>query len=360
MAPFKTAVIDRDGALLPCCDYMPTESRDKLTKVNNLKQWWTIELEDLRNDLREGRTNSGCHHCLSKEINHNYLSQRKVINKQYKELSDQVTDIDSIEIRVSNYCNLKCLMCGSYASSSIAQEYREHEAEYNSIGMTMPYEETVRWWDNFKLDPILTNVKSVYFSGGEPLLVPEVLDILSALDSNTNVSINTNLTRVSNKFLDVIEKFKQITIYVSLEGIGHYNDYIRFGSDWAVIDINIKQLLALKNVRLVVNHVLQHTSLFTLPKLINYTDSLGLELILNEVYYGSYPSPGVLTVNSAHPEDVAVFKQWVDSYSGAHKAQLTTWVNTYNFDVTLNAKFTKYIDMLDRIRGCNFTKTFRT
>lgn len=365
MAPFKTAVIDRDGIMLPCCDYMPTlDQRKQMLKVNNIDRWWNIELQVLRQDMINDKINPNCHYCRKKETNPAYRSGRHQINDQYPNLDYTNIQIDSIDIRMSNYCNLKCLMCGSYASSSLADEYKRYESDYNSIGMVMPYEETVRWWDDVKtidkLKNILVNVKEIKFSGGEPLLVPEIITILDELSPDISVYFTTNLTKVSDKFLTIIKRLKHVNIQVSLEGYGSHNDYIRHGSKWGVIEKNILTLLEYPNVHVGISHVFQHTSLFALPKLLEFVNNLNLEIIIQEIHYESYPSPGVLTINSAHPRDISKFKIWLNSYQGQCKELIDNWIDSYNFDQDLHDKFIKYIDMLDKIRGCNFQETFRT
>jgi radical SAM protein with 4Fe4S-binding SPASM domain len=367
-APFKTAVIDRDGAMLPCCEYMPSGPRESLTKIKDVKHWWNIELQDLRQDMIDGKPNSGCHHCIAKESNPNSPSHRQYTNSHYPKLDFSV-ELDAIEIRVSNYCNLKCIMCGSYASSSIADEYKKHESKYNSIGMVGAWEPTNRWWDDQtsldNLKSILTTVSRIHFAGGEPLLLPEVTDILNSLDPSKikEISFSTNLTRLTDKFLNAIKNFKLVKIQVSLEGHGEHNDYIRNGSDWTTINSNINKLLEYPNVILTITHVLQHTSIFALPKLLKYHAELNakktVDLYLNEIYHGSYPSPGVLTVNSALPIHVNRFVAWLEEYRGHHQAQLTNWIKKYEFDASLHQKFNEYINMLDGIRGNSFANTFQ-
>lgn len=363
-APFKTAVIDRDGTMLPCCEYMPDSDTSKLIKIKDVKRWWKIELEDLRQDMIEGKTNSGCHHCIAKESNPNYQSHRQHTNSHYPDLDFNV-ELDAIEIRVSNYCNLKCIMCGSYASSSIADEYRKHEAEYNDIGMVGAWEPTTRWWDDQEsldnLKNILTTVSRINFAGGEPLLVPEVTDILNSLDPSKikNISMNTNLTRLTTKHLEAFKRFNSIDIMVSLEGIKEHNDYIRHGSEWGIIEQNIKTLKELSNVKLSITHVLQHTSIFSLPNLIEFSGQHSIHVNLTEIYYGSYPSPGVLTINSVLPAHINRFVSWLENYTGAYQPQLINWIKKYEFDAELNTKFHQYISMLDRIRGNNFANTFQ-
>ena len=58
-APFKTAVIDTDGTLLPCCEYMSYKSKLTPYKLNAddtwmFKQWWEKGcVQDIIIDLRK-------------------------------------------------------------------------------------------------------------------------------------------------------------------------------------------------------------------------------------------------------------------------------------------------------------------
>ena len=379
IAPFVNGMIDRDGAMLPCCEYMPenVQPRETLTRVGNIDRWWKIDLEPLRQDLVHGRENPGCSHCYAQERNPETQTQRQILNTRYfgtgrtKQIEDYLAGnspemaIDYLEIRVSNYCNLKCIMCGSYASSSIAQEYQTHASAYKTINLEQDIVPTIRWWDdvanNKELQHILPQLVTVDFSGGEPLLVPEVADILNQFIPNRMkyIGINTNLTKLSKKFIAAFNRFSNLCIRVSLEGVGAMNDYVRSGSIWATIDKNFQTLKeSCPQVRVQISHTLQHTSVFSLPALLEYADTNNLIVNTQEVYYGSYPSPGVLTINSAHPNDVAKFSTWLDTYTGPNRNELINWVGNYHYDPELNKKFHEYVTMLDSIRNTNFKNTF--
>ena len=368
IAPFKNMVVGNDGGLQPCCEFMGKSTQ----KVENVIQWWTKDLNVLRQDMLDGKVIEGCSHCINKEKNPEYTSHRQALNKIYKtQLVDTVNDFiqgkelvpEKFELKASNYCNLKCIMCGEYASSSINQEYQKYTTKYNEIGLYMENRKTVKWWDDpeaiSNLQPLLENAKSVALTGGEPLLVKRLFDLLE----NTNfknpwtLSLSTSLYTEDKKYLESLSKFDSVTVNVSVEGIGSHNDYVRFGSKWDIIKENI-ELLKDTKVKLVINHVLQHTSIFTLPALIEFSRHVKKRLLLGEVAYHSYPAPGVLTINSAHPSDVANFSNWLSSYDGLHKKLLTEWLNGYKYDSNLNQQFHKYVSMLDSIRNTNFKETF--
>jgi sulfatase maturation enzyme AslB (radical SAM superfamily) len=223
---------------------------------------------------------------------------------------------------------------------------------------------TVKWWDDAdtmdQLIPILENVNSVHLAGGEPLLVPRLFELLEQVRQKNHfrITFNTSLFTKNKKLLDKIAVFKNTRVMVSLDGVEQHNDYVRYGSDWQTIVSNL-ELLEQNRMMLSITHVLQHTSIFALPALIKFVEQKRIELHLHEVYAGSYPAEGVLTINSAHPADVESFKQWLKTYTGAYKNQISNWIENYSYDSTLNNKFHQYVDMLDSIRGTNFKEVFK-
>ena len=73
-APFKTAVIDTNGTLSPCCEFMTDKSKLAPYKLNAknttmFKDWWEKGLEPLREKMLNGEIDPGCEYCISKENN---------------------------------------------------------------------------------------------------------------------------------------------------------------------------------------------------------------------------------------------------------------------------------------------------
>jgi radical SAM protein with 4Fe4S-binding SPASM domain len=364
-APFKSILIDKIGDLLPCCEFMPNESAVPTGHISNLSQWWNHDLKTVRQQFAQGKKDSGCLHCDKKEKIFKQQTGQRILQNlgAHHSLEYYVnqpnTSIEYATVRFGNYCNLKCIMCGEYASSSIATEYKKHKLHYNQIGVFMDESPTVRWWEHKQsldnLDLIISTVKNWAFSGGEPLIVPELEQILEKIHQDSTLYFSTNLTKLTNNVITKLAKFKEVTMSVSCEGTHAHNDYIRFGSSWNVIDSNIQKLKKIGNVKITVNHTLQHTSVFALPALTSWCDDNNVTLLYGIVYDNSYPSPGALTVNSAHPHDVAKFREWLAHHNNA---QLQAWIDQYSYDNNLNAKFFDYVNMLDSIRGCDFYKTF--
>ena len=96
-----------------------------------------------------------------------------------------------------------------------------------------------------ELKPHLSNVKSWYFAGGEPLITPEHSQLLNHLHTITpfedlwgqekkNISIhyNTNLSVLKfdkYNFLDIWFDFAKVFLSISCDGIGEVGEYQRTG-----------------------------------------------------------------------------------------------------------------------------------
>jgi radical SAM protein with 4Fe4S-binding SPASM domain len=361
MAPFSSIVIDKNGELLPCCDFMQDKSDVPAGHLSDFDTWWNQDLQVLRNKMISYQVDSGCDHCLKKEAD-GQSSLRLGYNNRFSNRSLE-PKISEVEIRLGNYCNLRCIMCGDYASSSIATEYSSNRAAYNKLNIFMSTESLVWWKDDRcmnNLKTILEQVEHINFAGGEPFIVPEMANILTMLNPQKikNIGVISSLNNLSLKILKELDKFKSVGIAASIEGVGAFNDYIRNGSNWGKVTDNVKLLKQKTNIHLNINHVLQHTSIWTLPELIDWADKQNLKISLSGVYYHSYPAPGVLTIDSVNPLDLDKFKDWLSKYNGEYKAILENWINQYKYDHLLNQKFHQYMSMLDNIRSTDFKLLF--
>ena len=369
-APFSTLVIDTDGSLLPCCEFMTGDK--KKHSIKDLEYWWGTHLNDIRDGMIKDQVAESCRYCIGKENNPELDHLRTGINdritipeeKLIEQYRNKILHLPKIiEIRLGNYCNLKCTMCGPYASSSILQEYLQNKEIYNKIGIGSSVNETHRWWEDESsydnLVKLLSISKSIHFGGGEPFLNPKIIDILQKINKEVEISFSTNLTIFTKKIREVLEKFNSVRISASIDGTDVHNEYIRFNSKWQVVDENIKKFKSMKNVYIELYHILQHTSLYTLPKLMEYSKNNNIDISFGEVYYGSVDSSGHLTINSAPIEELKKFIKWYDHLDNNHDyLAIKHWIDSYKFDVKLYERFKVYFKTLDGIRGTNFEKTF--
>jgi hypothetical protein len=264
------------------------------------------------------------------------------------------------------------MMCTPNNSSQIEQEYNNNTAAYNALGIghntgwkRFSIEDRAaskeNWWDNPDIFDhvvkIANKAKYVNFSGGEPLMMPQLYDLMDAMDPNCIITFNTNLTRVTARTLASIKRFKNVTLQVSLDGVGAHQEYIRWNSNWEELDRNIRTMCDLPNVRVTFSYLLQHTTIYTWPALWNYLKPFNREVLIMPVYDDTI-GKGVLTHNSAVSSDVEKFAQWVAENPGPDDQAITHWLSAYQFSEATHREFRDYVGMLDSIRGGNFRATF--
>jgi organic radical activating enzyme len=97
------------------------------------------------------------------------------------------------EVRLSNLCNYRCRMCTPNYSSSIAKEiiknpelkkWHLHQPDFTADGSHLSHQE------NFLNDIIdmIPTMKAVHFTGGEPMLIPDLTKIIDSMDSQGYIS----------------------------------------------------------------------------------------------------------------------------------------------------------------------------
>ena len=364
-SPFKSLVIDNDGTLLPCCEFMSHKTNVPLYKIHDFEKYWNDTT--LKQQMLNGDIDKGCLYCIGKENNPGLSGLRIRTNQLFKESYETLKDnfnnlaynIGHLELRLGNFCNLKCTMCGPYASSTWSAEAKKNEEAFKEYNIKHIKTET--WYNDEKnrklIYSILKNCISVNFGGGEPFMNPYVNDFLNVINLDTKIDIVTNGTKLPDSTLDILQKFKNMNIYLSVDGIGPHNDYIRNGSKWNDIEKNIKRYKE-RNIKVELYYILQHTSLFTFQPLYEYCNTNNLKLQIGEIYSGSVDGSGHLTLNSAHKYDVLPFTKWLATINFPNKVAVKSWLQNYKFNTTLHERFKHYFTMLDNIRGTNFVKTF--
>jgi glutamate-1-semialdehyde 2,1-aminomutase len=228
---------------------------------------------------------------------------------------------------------------------------------YNEVTID-PYWETPEFEDF--VSESLTDVRFLHITGGEPFIIPEVLNILDQvlyLRDTINLSFNTNLTRVSDRLMERLKQFKNLNLYVSLEGVGDMNDYIRYPSKWAEILDNIERFRTqAPNAVINVQHVFQHTSVYAFPELAEFQTENNFRLFPTLIQGRDF-----LTFESVPPADLERFRQWVANtnlITEEHRNFMSNTIKNVEFDPELHRKFVNYTNLLDSIRGTDYNKIF--
>jgi MoaA/NifB/PqqE/SkfB family radical SAM enzyme len=132
-------------------------------------------------------------------------------------------NLQAIDIRWTNLCNFACVYCGPEFSSKWSEELK--------IRQSVPTQQQLDDFKNYIYDRA-DQLQHVYLAGGEPLLMKENLALLEKLNPNTNIRINTNLSKVDTQVFERVCKFKNVHWTVSAETTEQEYEYIRHGGKW--------------------------------------------------------------------------------------------------------------------------------
>jgi sulfatase maturation enzyme AslB (radical SAM superfamily) len=171
------------------------------------------------------------------------------------------------EVRASNKCNLQCRMCNPASSHLIAKEY----ATLKFINL-----EDFANLEHTNFDFIdFTNLTKLYIAGGEPTIMTEFYDFLDQCIENKQTDfellINTNGTKLSERFKKQLTYFKTVSFIVSIDGYAELNHYIRWPSDWHKIVTNVEYLY--KHFFISINITVSIYNILKLHELINFIDT---------------------------------------------------------------------------------------
>ena len=243
------------GEAYPCCHAEMGVGQVGNCRKNTLEEIWRDQpMAQLRKDMLSETPNAACGRCYEQEAS-GFFSGRKSANKHHghhiKKLESNPFEMTYWDIRFSNLCNLKCRSCGHIFSSQWYQDqaklaggdWKDRNTVLNYAGRT----ETDMW---SQLEPHLDYVEQIYFAGGEPLLMEEHYRILDELVRRGRFDVrliyNTNFTHTDLKGQSVFEywkQFKSVAVGASLDDSGARGEYIRKGTDWAVVEQNRRDMM---------------------------------------------------------------------------------------------------------------------
>lgn len=350
--PFLELSVNPSGHVKPCCYYNGFLYKDinninhqipDYSNVLNIQHkgttlesvWYSENMKLVRQQVYEGteKEYTPCEIC--KRDGQSSMRVRSVDayknNRQVLQLVKDAIDNDfsvhslpqRLELKPSNLCNLKCVMCNSYDSSQIAKELTDLSEKYQGItieggrllnignhdikkfyksnnkDMVSPYDQHIiaikvensttddaisdysnskELWDNFcKIAPTL---ETLSFAGGEPTLLPFVERALTycvenGYAKNITVFCATNATNINKKLLQLIPQFKLFEVICSIDGYSKVQEYSRFPSKWNQIEKNyksLKQLTTHANVKVLLNITVTALNVCNLHELLGWIE----------------------------------------------------------------------------------------
>jgi len=309
------------GGIKPCCRFETFADNEtqsnfvdlNLSNFNNVADVLkTEQLANIRKKMLNGEKINGCKKCYVEEKIHG-KSMRTGLNEEYDIntiLDKNDTTLQFLEVGFGNYCNLACRSCGADLSTSWFDDDKALSPHYNRTVQKKIQNSKFLW----KPEDFET-VSYIKFTGGEPMLHPnfiKFLDVIISGNHQTHITLEvfTNCSWVpKNKILDRLKKFKNIKIYLSVDGTGKVNDYIRHYSDWNIVESSLLTWLIFEkntpNLSSILTPTVSIYNVFNIKDLVLYwkkirTDT-GLEIteesgyiVTNIVVYPEYISLNLL------------------------------------------------------------------
>jgi len=258
-------------------------------------------IEQIRSSMAKKERSDSCSTCWKLE-DQGLKSERQIHNKTLDYLLDlnlETIEANSIKngfnpliikLATSNLCNGKCVTCNSKFSSAWAA-LENKSIHYKGIDLNL-LDNKINW----------SNIVSLSFVGGEPLLEKRNFQILEKLvdHKNTNcfISIVTNGSiDLTEAQINLMSKFSKLNICLSIDGIGLSFEYMRFPCSWEKLLKNIKSFRNLTN-NLSVSCMISNLNIFYYKDLIEFFNDYKLDYLCKQINYPDFFAPGNLPLRA--------------------------------------------------------------
>jgi MoaA/NifB/PqqE/SkfB family radical SAM enzyme len=271
MLPWISIETSPIGTARPCClareEIINSDgSKFDLNKDNLETIYHSEYMQNLRRQFRQGEKPATCKLCwdeedagrVSKRINSRI--RLKELYTQIDWANDNPSQLWFLDLKLGNICNLKCRICGSWSSSKWAAEeldYMPKEFDkkthiaYQWLKQgAWPRNQDTIFWNNLK--HLLPEIKYLEFTGGEPWLIQEHIDLLQfavneGFSKNIDIHYNTNATQWPEDLVNIWKDFGRVDIAFSIDNVNSRFEYERHGANWKTANQIIDAVHKLKN-----------------------------------------------------------------------------------------------------------------
>ena len=234
-----------------------------------MSAWNNEYMKDVRLAMLEGKIPASCSKCIAEESK-GVASKRIWETGSWMEDGIEVeelikqTEADGtvpekliyLDLRLGHTCNLKCIMCSPHDSSKWVSDHKKifpllksevikREISWDRKEFNNFWHENPEFWKEMYAQ--IPNLKQVYFAGGEPLMIKEHKMFLEEIirqgyADKILIRYNTNGLLLDEEIITLWTKFKKVKVGFSIDATDHRNYYIRYPSDWALIEKNLRRL----------------------------------------------------------------------------------------------------------------------
>lgn len=291
-------------------DGMQTGDVLLLSKGGDMRDVWNSKhYKHIRRQMDTGERVIGCEPCYDLEdlgipsYRENYIKDWMGFHREAEHIQ-QIIDrsrennyyVDEdpmyLDFRLGTMCNLRCRMCQSQNSSAIYKELKDDElytqeerdfvvkhTHWNDFSdYTQPWFDTPEFLE--AVEEWLPNVNRLYFTGGEPTIIQRTYWILEkcvelGIAKDIDLVFNSNMTNIQPRFLDLLAKFRDVLMCLSVDGYAQYNEYIRSGSTWSIVDKHIRDYAQSEVVgNILFSPVVQIYNILNITELLDYAEEI--------------------------------------------------------------------------------------
>ena len=249
--PYSHIYTDPAGRYRLCCVSAPL---DKTIHDHTLSEFfYSDEMNSLRKEFETGnldKVKSLCMKCIEQEKAGD-ISYRKEWSEEIEQLKCGDRHMTFKLSMFGSYCNLSCFMCDPVNSTRRHSDLKKIDwlnEFYFEKQKPLDIKDTLA-----QLKEFLPYTTAFVIIGGEPLLITSHYEFLDGLIESghaheISLSYTSNLTMSVDRFNSYVDKFKNVRLNVSIDGLFDRNDYIRYGSDFETIIENMNKLKCITRV----------------------------------------------------------------------------------------------------------------
>lgn len=255
------------GTVRPCCladDELIDDTGEKfsLLTANFADIQNSRHMQSLREQFLAGKKPQTCRKCWNEEHAGRTSKRMHTLDRMKhmgitSEWTADAKPLMFLDLKLGNICNLKCRICGSWSSSQFAteeiaqlpQDQKKKSHAYTMLKAGAWPQDNPSFWN--EIDNVLTDIRYIEFTGGEPFMIREHFDMLQGIVDrgiahNVEIHYNTNGTIFPEQAEEIWKHFKTVEIAFSIDDVGERFEYQRTNAKWTEVQENIQKFFALK------------------------------------------------------------------------------------------------------------------
>jgi len=376
MLPYMHIYGSAGGDMVPCCEAQEIPLNNPGESA--LESWNNDNYRELRRALANDERPERCAVCWHNEDSGIVSNRQQWEHDNWNTFADKISVNDDysvdnppywVELKVSNFCNLKCIMCSTHSSYKrvadldIISKYTKDGYETRLLRPTDLFASLNEWpelWDH---------VHTLQFTGGEPIINKEHYDLLEGIPTEAKKRIRlryaSNLSYIKFKKYDLIKiwnEFKHVNIKVSMDGVGDVYNYIRQDGDWDTVYANMMALNNEPGIDVAAGITVQAHNIYQMPEFFQFWKDSPVDLkfiTANILQTPNYLSPAIW---QGEYRDAIIRKLRANQNEHPEMDRFATYMENNQHPYMLYARMRKYTrDIEERYKqDINLKKMVKT